>query len=463
MNLHNRVSTGVLVAVVLVVMVWLGLQNFPAFHLVLELVGVSISIAIFSMGWNTRHLTAHDFFAVMGCGYLGSAFLELLHIVTHPGMPSWTWTNPNLSVECLLASRTIVLAAFHYAIYVRKRQLRVKHEALLGFFIILVGLGALLAVLHGTSIGEILVPTWRLPWQMIWRAVLVGAMVFGFWELNKIKDFRANGLSFYVNLIILSRSAAELAFTLRTDPSGHAALIAHFLKLVSQFGVYRVLVVMTMQNPYNTLFQDLTDAVLFLRAQRHDMLNDLTLASTYLQLNRPREAQQCLEVLAADLSDRYNYTTLPKDAWFQIINAKSRIAREKGIKFRYRLEAPMPNDFNQRRLLPKVVANLLDNAIDAAALGEDPWISLEWTAEAGDNVLRVTNSGPPIPDEIQAQLFEPGLSTKGDDRGFGLTICRKIANELGGRLVIENSFDSTSFVLILPNVRAENMREAAYL
>ena len=47
MNLHNRVSTGVLVAVVLVVMVWLGLQNFPAFHLVLELVGVSISKHLF--------------------------------------------------------------------------------------------------------------------------------------------------------------------------------------------------------------------------------------------------------------------------------------------------------------------------------------------------------------------------------------------------------------------------------
>lgn len=462
MNPDNRLAALVTAAASAVVMVWIGFHNFPLYHLILELIGVSISIAIFSMGWNTRHITAHDFFAVMGCGFLGSAVLELLHIVTHEGMPpSGTWANPNLSIECLLASRTVVLAAFHYALHVRRRRMRVKHEIVLAAIMITVSLAALLAVLHGASLGELLIPAWRLPGQMIWRGLLVAAMLFGFWELNKIRDLSTNGVSVHVKVIIISRLLSELFFTLRLDPAGFTAIFGHLINIASRIAVYRVLVVSTLQDPYNTLFQDLTDAVLFLRAQRHDMLNDLTLASTYLQMNRPKEAQQCIEVLAADLSDRYNYTTMPKDAWCQIINAKSRAARAQGIKFRYRLEAPMPNDFNQRRLLPKLVGNLLDNAIDAAGNSDNPWIYLEWVADSSGSVLRVTNSGPPIPEGLQSRLFEPGQSTKGADRGFGLTICRKIANELGGFLTVETNSDSTSFVLTLPNPRETSSRRAA--
>ena len=58
-----------------------------------------------------------------------------------------------------------------------------------------------------------------------------------------------------------------------------------------------------------------------------------------------------IAVIAADLSDRYNYATLPKDAWYQVIAAKSDMP-DLRVDFRYRLDAPMPDDFHQRRLLP---------------------------------------------------------------------------------------------------------------
>ena len=156
-----------------------------------------------------------------------------------------------------------------------------------------------------------------------------------------------------------------------------------------------------LQDPYNTLFRDLTEAVMIMRAQRHDMINDLTLASTYLQMNRIEDAEQCIAVIAADLSDRYNYATLPKDAWYQVIAAKSDIARSQGVDFRYRLDAPMPDDFHQRR--PAQAIGIFDNAIDAWDRTRG---SLEWSRTEAGTVLRVFNSVFEIP---YYNALQPGL------------------------------------------------------
>lgn len=441
-----------LVAVAAVgVMVWVGISNFPIYHLLMELVGIIISASIFTMGWNTRSFTDHDFFSVMGCGYLGMAFLDFLHVLTHKDMPFFPSVNPNLTILFWLAARSIVVVAFLHAVYVREHRLQVNHEpVLLSYVSGTLGV-ALLVVLYSSYLEPWLIPAWDMPWQIAWRFGLIGTMFFGFWRIYRLELIAEKTVTLHILGIIVSKLLGEVAFLLQHDLSDQFALVGHLFKVLARIFAYRVLVVSTLRDPYHTLFYDLNDAILFMRAQRHDMLNDLTLASTYLQMDRPREAQQCIEVIAADLSDRYNYTTLPKDAWYQIITAKSRTARARGVTFRYKVAAPMPNDFDQRRLLPKLVANLLDNALDAAVEVENPWISLEWTKSRMGNVLRITNSGHQIPEELKSRLFEPGLSTKGSDRGFGLTICRKIANELGAQLTVESNANSTSFILTIPD------------
>ena len=130
-------------------------------------------------------------------------------------------------------------------------------------------------------------------------------------------------------VIMVSEVAGQFAFAVQTDLGGTVSVLGHLFKILTRLCVYRVLVISTLKDPYRTLFQDLTEAVQLMRAQRHDMINDLTLASTYLQMNRIAEAQQCIEVIAADLSDRYNYTTLPNDAWYQIFKLNQTLLRSR--------------------------------------------------------------------------------------------------------------------------------------
>jgi signal transduction histidine kinase len=65
----------------------------------------------------------------------------------------------------------------------------------------------------------------------------------------------------------------------------------------------------------------------------------------------------------------------------------------------------------------------------------------------------VSDTGPGIPRDQQAQVFEPFFSTKtaGRGSGLGLAISRQIVKEHGGRIELESNVGQGSvFRVVLP-------------
>jgi len=86
--------------------------------------------------------------------------------------------------------------------------------------------------------------------------------------------------------------------------------------------------------------------------------------------------------------------------------------------------------------LVTILGNLLENAVEA--IGESArreiWVDLQHDSDR--LVVTVEDSGPGIPPEHRERLFQPGFSTKGEDRGFGLFHVSKRVTALGGRLEV---------------------------
>ncbi|KUO68665.1 MAG: hypothetical protein APF77_14770 [Clostridia bacterium BRH_c25] len=92
--------------------------------------------------------------------------------------------------------------------------------------------------------------------------------------------------------------------------------------------------------------------------------------------------------------------------------------------------------------LCEVLGNYLDNAIDAAAASEIKKINISLTDEDGYLTIKVENTYEGVLDVKKIQ--RKGFSTKGDNRGFGLTITNQIlsryANVLHNTSAEDNIF-----------------------
>ncbi len=105
--------------------------------------------------------------------------------------------------------------------------------------------------------------------------------------------------------------------------------------------------------------------------------------------------------------------------------------------------------------LEQVLINLLRNALDAVRSGARREIAIVVTV--GQRVcLRLSDSGPGIPDEVRDHLFEPFFTTKAASQGLGLglAISSSIVQAMQGELTASNGVDAgAEFVLVLPRFR----------
>jgi phosphoglycerate-specific signal transduction histidine kinase len=101
----------------------------------------------------------------------------------------------------------------------------------------------------------------------------------------------------------------------------------------------------------------------------------------------------------------------------------------------------------------QILVNILNNAFDAVVDQKNAWIRLEvCTDNINDVEFKVTDSGPGIPKDLQAKLFNPFFTTKeiGHGVGLGLSISKSNATANRGDLYLDTKCENTSFVLRLP-------------
>lgn len=98
-------------------------------------------------------------------------------------------------------------------------------------------------------------------------------------------------------------------------------------------------------------------------------------------------------------------------------------------------------------LIGRVLNNLLKNAVEAIGEGDNGWVEVRaFLNEREDVVIEVSNSGDPIPPEVEKRIFIPFFTTKTDGSGIGLSISRQIMRLSGGTLTLR-TIPNTTFVM----------------
>jgi PAS domain S-box-containing protein len=124
----------------------------------------------------------------------------------------------------------------------------------------------------------------------------------------------------------------------------------------------------------------------------------------------------------------------------QVVELAEAELRSRKIVLRTELDPALSEVEGDRVQLQQLLLNLIMNAIEAmSGIVERPRTLTIVTAQgsAADVVVEVRDSGPGLPPEALARVFEPFYTTKPDGIGIGLSISRSIVEAHGGRLWAE--------------------------
>jgi two-component system CitB family sensor kinase len=198
----------------------------------------------------------------------------------------------------------------------------------------------------------------------------------------------------------------------------------------------------------------LTDA---LRAQAHEYANRLHTIAGLVQMGRGDEAMKLIaqtsgvhQELTEALLERVGDPVLGA-----MLLAKAAVASERGIELRVSDDTVMTRSVLDSEDLITLLGNLIDNGLDAAASSSnhERWVSVSVTEQRDELVIKVHDSGPGVPENLDGQIYQEGFSTKAGPgrkrRGFGLALVRQVARRHGGDVSVVND-SGALFTVRLP-------------
>lgn len=107
--------------------------------------------------------------------------------------------------------------------------------------------------------------------------------------------------------------------------------------------------------------------------------------------------------------------------------------------------------------LKQVLINLIKNAMEAIDMGISHERVIVVSTEITDEyaAIQIADSGCGMTNEVLKKLFIPFFSTKNDGTGIGLSVCKKIVEENGGKIQVKSEINKgTTFNLYFPNLTA---------
>jgi nitrogen fixation/metabolism regulation signal transduction histidine kinase len=126
----------------------------------------------------------------------------------------------------------------------------------------------------------------------------------------------------------------------------------------------------------------------------------------------------------------------------------------------FHLAPDLPHIMGDATQLRQVIHNLLQNAQDAVADNDQPAARIDVTTEVvpyqgTDGTTRsavrlsIVDNGPGFSQKILARAFEPYVTSKPRGTGLGLPMVKKIIDEHGGRIDIQNRSDQAGAKILI--------------
>ena len=192
-----------------------------------------------------------------------------------------------------------------------------------------------------------------------------------------------------------------------------------------------------------------------LRAQRHDFMNHIQVIYSLTELEDRPAALEYMDRLYTSVRSAGRSLKTASPAVNALLAAKSAACQEANTVFLTDIRSdwracPVPG-----WEMCRILGNLIDNALDAPVGNEQKTIRVSLWEDVKGFHFAVENNGAAVPEEIRDRLFQRGFSTKGPERGMGLSIVQEILESYGGQIELDSASQTPCFHGLIPCSPAE--------
>jgi signal transduction histidine kinase len=139
-----------------------------------------------------------------------------------------------------------------------------------------------------------------------------------------------------------------------------------------------------------------------------------------------------------------------------VTEQRNRIFMPSSIRIEQDIAPTVPPVYVDRVQIGQVLHNVFMNAVHAMEASGGGTLTLRAQPQNGVVRLEIRDSGPGIPLENQARVFEPLFTTKARGIGLGLSLSRALARANEGDLTVRSEPGAgATFMLEMPAAKAE--------
>lgn len=289
----NRIKWATNICLLLIFIIglnYIGLEYYRQFHIGVETFNVFIALSIFIIAVNSYEISKNIPFLFLGVGYGFAGVFHIIHIILSNGTGFFQGDTTNISLIFSTISRFITAVSMLICC-----RLLYKSYKIINSFTIVVGFSALsvaiwLLVFYFDKFpncyvqGDGLTP-FKILTECVISVILLINIVVLFKAKKRIDPNVFLFLQFYLYAIIISSILLNF-YTVQEETTN---VLAHVLRLISSYCIYRAIVKVGLQAPYKLLFNELNNKNNSLK------LKDLELNQTVYELENENKLRKNLE------------------------------------------------------------------------------------------------------------------------------------------------------------------------
>ena len=183
-----------------------------------------------------------------------------------------------------------------------------------------------------------------------------------------------------------------------------------------------------------------------MRASEHEYKNHLNMLYCMVQVCREDELKDKIKDYIGEITSNdtllSNISQIENTIIKAILFSKVQEAKNNELELYYTIESNLEDISLDDSELTVILSNLLNNAIEGSVISKEKFVELDIYEEEDKYIIYVRNSVAPMAEDKIKKIFKPGYSTKGENRGYGLSNIKNILDKHKGKLNVnlEKSF-----------------------